>query len=443
MASVVLVAGERTEELRKFLEDRGSVDVLEAYESLQANEGILQNKVLIHDKLLYISREGNAGLVRDLQVLRDLYMMRSHFNPREIIFYVEDSEESEGKLTCEKTMTHLKSQASRDPRIVIPDYKIHTFDKNLTFDKIYSVLLGTVDPLDVNAAIDIIYRVDRNADSKKSFEAEDSVKLNLEPFKYKRLESHDVMKALAMKTDSGQVYMDNEQISLEKSDPVFEGLSLGEMTNKTVLVFSGNHRSGVSTFATAMSVSVVTSVDKLLYIDFSRCGSTGDMLIQNKIPFNEIDLRYFLSGSEVELEKGVNLLQVSSVEITSNLMNFISLNVNRIGAEVLVLDVDREDFVESHSKLESLNPQVFLMTSTGRQDIALVKDLFYNPEIKFNMVLSKFTEDTELVHLDMEPERIRYSIKNINKIFIPMLFSSLHALEGYLASKVLEEVYQV
>lgn len=437
MAKVMLVAGRGTSDLRRFLEDRGSVEVSHSYDSLQAHEAELKSGVFYVDKFIYISKPDNETLVRDMQILKELYLTGSYFLPSEILFYTVSPEGTDSTDYCEACMQYLERVSKEDPTIKVPQYNIYSFSTYPSFDKIYSILMGTAEPLDVAPTMDIVYRIERNSESKKSYEAEDTSEDFYEPFSYKRLRDYDLVKRQVIKSDSGQVIIDEPDMGLTKTNPSFGDIYVPDLAKKTTVLFSGNHRSGISTMAVAVSVSILTSLDKVLYVDLTKHKGALDLLLVGNVPFTQVTIKDLLQGSSVSFENGLNIVSLDNEDLFLHFIRLISSEPNRFDVNAIVFDVDREYFKDTHKLLSSLQPKTFLCSGTTKRDLSVVRDLFYTMNTDFDLILSKYYDDLVLSPPDVNTEEIRYQIDTVRRIIAPIVFSNL-ALDEYLAEKLLE-----
>ena len=135
MIKLMLVAGENSEKLAMFLEQRGTFSV-EFWTPDLANVEELQNKIIKVDKMLYLYQTGNVSvnIKSEMHTLQALIHSDGFFDPGEIVFIAKESDETDVALRYFKSVMQSCHYSK---------YNIQILKDELSFSAIYSSVLGT------------------------------------------------------------------------------------------------------------------------------------------------------------------------------------------------------------------------------------------------------------------------------------------------------------
>ena len=132
MIKLLIVAGNDTDKLAKYLEEKGSFSVDFQYSSLSDQVSEIKNSIIRVDKMLYIYKEENS-LREDMQVLTELLEKDSFFSVGEIIFIQKKSETSKDALKYFTTAMDICKYTNYSAKEAVGV---------LSFAEIYNLLLG-------------------------------------------------------------------------------------------------------------------------------------------------------------------------------------------------------------------------------------------------------------------------------------------------------------
>ena len=278
----MLVAGERTEKLAKFMEDKGTFSVEFAYESLSINLAQIKDSIISVDKMLYLYQPGSISIRSDMQILKDLLSQNGFFNANEIIFAVTESSDQK------KAISYFEA-AMKDCKF--ENYSIKKLAEKPSFSDIYNSILGISRSQNFKNSFVNVYRVERNSDSHKSYVGEDNKDVSIEPFNYDRLASYEQAKLDAIKVESGVQHKDVQHEEEKFSNVAFGALNINSIykTARTEIV-TGYSKTGVTTWTIAMALSTLYSQKTVTVIDFSDNCDCAEVLENNNIPFNQVPM---------------------------------------------------------------------------------------------------------------------------------------------------------
>lgn len=282
MINLMLIAGDRTEKLATFMEDRGTFTVEFAFDSLSMNLGQIKDSIINVDKLMYLYQPSNVSIRSEMQLLKELLSQNGFFNASEIIFAVTTTDDSE------KAIQYFEAAMN--------DCNYHTFSiKRLgakpSFADIYDAILGVSRSMNFMNSYKDVYRVERNSDSKKAYVPQDDSDLKIEPFNYDRLTAYNQAKLDSIKIESNIQHHDSMAESEKFDNPV-----LGSIEYQSVLhsarteIITGYSKAGVTTWACALANSTLLAQQDVTVVDFSDNCDFAEIMFNNNIPVNEISM---------------------------------------------------------------------------------------------------------------------------------------------------------
>lgn len=185
MIKLMVIAGNNSKNLAKFLEQRGTFSVDYVYNNLADNAQDLLVSVLKVDKLVYVyqinekTRQAEMNVRLDMQTLRSMLRHNKFFQAHEIVFLCNNSEYSlQAKQYFKTVMTECN----------VSSYHIGYLDSMSSFSSVYDSLIGVSNVKDFKNSYRNLYRRNSDDDSKIAYEPGDDRKSIIEAFDYGRLD---------------------------------------------------------------------------------------------------------------------------------------------------------------------------------------------------------------------------------------------------------------
>lgn len=283
MINLMIVAGDRTDQLSKFMEERGTFSVNYSYESLSLNLSNIKDSIIMADQLLYLYQEEIIDIRVDMQLLKDLLMNNGFFTVKEIVFIVPECKSAKKAINYFNTV--MKSSG-------FSNYSIKQVNEKPSFNDIYDSLIGVSKAQQFQNTYNNIYRVERGVDSKVAYEEQDDIDLSVEPFSYDKLKSYDMAKVTAQRAESGVVHQDDFVQDLKK----FPEPQLGQIAINSVLtetesfLITGLEKSGISTWSVALAESTKKTGKPITIIDFTDNRDIKSLLEQQGLAYSEVSM---------------------------------------------------------------------------------------------------------------------------------------------------------
>ena len=314
MIKLMIVAGNSTDKLADFLENRGTFSVQNRYDNF-SNLDEIQNEIINVDKLLYLykdSENSDVSIKSEMQALKTLLGTSGFFTVREIVFMLGTSDES-------KTAIRYFTTVMQDCKY--ENYSIKQLQGVASYSAIYDSLMGVSESRDFNNSYKKLYRVERNSDSDLAYKAENNSDLVIEPFSYTGVSEYDSRKKIAAKVDSGNVFTDAKDSEMEMYDaPHFGELEYdGEFNASRVHLVTGDSKSGKTLWSTILAGSARTAGRTVCVFDFTSKLGTDTLLKQSNIAFEIKTMKELLYDAELAKD---NLYVCSSSSEKENAIKF-------------------------------------------------------------------------------------------------------------------------
>ena len=404
MINLMIVAGDKTESLAKFMEERGTFSVSYAYESLGLNLGQIKDSIIIADQLLYLYQEGIIDIRVDMQVLKDLLTKNGFFTVKEIVFVVPECTSAKKAISYFNTVMQSSG---------FTKYNIREVVEKPSFNDIYDSIVGVSQAQDFHNTYSNVYRVERGVESKVAYEEQDDLELKVEPFNYDSLKAHEAAKLTAIRTESGVVHYDEHSNTIEKFDnPILGALDIKSVLSETEsFLVTGLAKSGISTWTAALAISTMRTGKPVTIIDFTDNRDIKVLLEQQGIPYNEVSMlsmtklynpktgvinictvrnsrensvkREFLQNlyNSNKMEKGYVFIAVNNrlcIDVTNILCSDLTQTffcMNPIESDVLSLQNDLAEYAEKKDITLILNDRIKMMEGSYLLDAQQVKKL--------------------------------------------------------------------
>lgn len=334
MSKIFLVAGTITNSLAEYLNTREAVEVSIAYESLYANAKLINSSMIRVDKLVYLYQNDEISIRKDMEVL--LTILQYNLNKiEEIIFLVKDSPNIETITNYFRTVTADSSYNN---------YVIKKFKGTISFPTIYDSVLGISESSGTTNKYTNIYRAERGEQSKEAYETSDDKDIKFEPFNYKSIMSMDNGKQIAIKTESGIPILDNPEQDLRKYPTIsLETITVDSSSiSANVLLFSGNPKSGSTTYSLAFAVSSAYANKKVLLINMCYYDSLSVSLDINSIKYSNIDCKKIISSEVINSETDITVLTLdrhNNHKIRFDILLYLIRNKSKLDFDYIFLDV--------------------------------------------------------------------------------------------------------
>ena len=261
----MLVAGENSNSLAEFLQQRGTFVVDFLYRDLYSNSQELLNSVIRVDKLVYVyqSREmdnlGGMFIRQEMQVLKSMYEDNKIFKASEVILLCSDDQ---GGNEIQEYFTVVMKDCE------VEKYSIKVLDSIGSFSSIYQNLIGVSLTANFDNQYRNLYRRSKGDDARMAYDPVDSSQMMIEPFNYDNLNSFKERQALMQQIESSEQLIDSE----DKRRETFNKLSMPqvalEKNRKSVFIVTGDQKAGKSYWATQIANSAVSQNKESVFCDF-------------------------------------------------------------------------------------------------------------------------------------------------------------------------------
>lgn len=418
MVSMMLVAGGASKSLADFFEKRGTFAVTNKYTSLEENISEIQSQIIKVDKLLYLfnseATTGSVDIRMEMRLLGKLLKDSTFFNPAEIIFMLKAGENNDVAVKYFKTIVE---DAKYD------NYAIKVIEGKLTYDVVYSSVMGISQVRDFNNTYRSIYKVSRDSTAELAYAAQDNQDMVVQLENNYRMNDYESHRDLLLRTSSrndinleqksrNHAVVDISSVGVEKREP-----------EHTVVVITGAGKSGKSIWTSVLSASAVDAGKKALVIDLTDNKDIGGFIGKTNVGCNTVSFKEFIEGNFTE--------SIVCCQPTADEQNVSVPFINYVLNEVFWYD---EVFVVTelykYKNLEGISTSVresILLTSSRERDITYISKevlpaLYGSICIILNNEFTEFSSD-EL----MDNREIRKIISDKHMLIAGKRFTSLDA----------------
>lgn len=263
MINVLLIAGDKTEKLTKFLEQRGAFEITNSYRSIAEDISTIRDSIINVDKMIYLLDSDTVNIRTEMQLLKELLLDEGFFTVREIVFIATES------VDADKAIRYFK--------VVMQDsnfsnYSVHKAKNKLSFADIFDLIIGISRAENYKNTYKSVYRVERNSESDVAYMAEDNSGMTVEPFNYERVQAYEAAKKNSLRAESGILHKDETSgVNIVTAADVDLGdLQLIDSVNNTeIFLVSGDRKTGVSTWSAALAASAKSAGKTVTLIDFT------------------------------------------------------------------------------------------------------------------------------------------------------------------------------
>lgn len=420
MIKLMIVAGDSSDKLANFLEQRGTFSVECSFPDLSNIEGI-HDKIIKVDKFLYLYRQKDTitSIKNEMQTLQQLLSGGSFFSPGEIIFIVRDEDDS---------VMALKYFKSVMQNCNYEDYSIKRIKGILSFSAIYDAIMGTSEVKDFKNQYRRVYRVERNGDSNTAYLPHDDKTLVVEPFTYDEINDYERRKQTAVKIDTGFMHTDNRDSDVDVFDnPLFNRIEYDDsIMQQRVILITGGSNSGKSVWTTALAASAVASGMSALILDYTQNQDIIELCNSLQTPHKEVSFKELLVNSR--LEPGtLNVCRFANVRERGVRMEFLQNFITRIdpGINAVLVATELCDYDQADKLLSDvLSTRIYTVTPLRCCIMSLLEILDKHKQEKRVVILNqavKLMNGMEFVDTSM----IRDMIDNQVRLVKPVFFDNL------------------
>lgn len=367
MLKVLLIAGEQTDSLAKYFNERGTLQVVRRYNNLVSNVDDIDGKILDVDKLVYVyNPSSEMNIKRDMGALKKLLKHVnegiSFFNVREISFFMQEDENSDNVLK-------FFNAAMRE--VEFENVNVYTPKEELTYIDIYNNLLGTTEGNNVNHTYMNIVRKPRGSQIKNVYDPK--IKdVNLEPFTYEHLDDHEKAKSNANKIGMEVKYTDLDS-GLEKFDrPYLGSFEVDDIfSKKNIYIVTGLPRTGVSTNTCVFATSSTLANKTVTVVNLTSNSDTQDYLRTMKTKCSKYSMGKFILLDKLEHKNLLNLIHIPHTisDVRKEGLGYILSHSNKIDSDIIIIECDNSmlDYVVSLCKYRIV--RIFYSCETLEKDI--------------------------------------------------------------------------
>lgn len=389
MINIMLIAGDKTEKLSEFLIQKGTFNLEYAFNSLSEDIHTIRDSIINVDKLVYLFDKQNINIRTEMQLLKELLNDEGFFTVREILFIVTDTNESD------KAIRYFKAVMSESAFV---NYNINKTSEKVSFADVFDFIIGLTQAENYSNTFKDVYRVERNSDSTVAYVGDYDEGLSVEPFSYEKLSLYENAKDTFRRTESGIYRKDiNSGINLE----TFENPDLGDLQivnsiNKIeTIIVSGDRKTGVSTWASALAISAVASNKQVSLIDFTDNSDIMDTLDVNKIIYKQVSMLDMLHKYKYD-ENCINLVSAFSPEeqeVRTEFLQHVYTNRNSL-APIVIIAIPERLFEITYAILVNEVTRILYCINPIYSDVITKQPLIssYANDEKFFLVLNKRIE---------------------------------------------------
>ena len=425
MIKLMLVAGENSEKLAMFLEQRGTFSV-EFWTPNLANVEELQNKIIKVDKMLYLYQTGNASvnIKSEMHTLQILIRSDGFFDPGEIVFIAKKSDETDIALRYFKSVMQSCNYSK---------YNVQILKDELSFSAIYSSILGTSRSRNFTNTYRNVYRVERDADADVAFSPSDDRNLIIEPFNYDSLREYEHNKVTIEKVDSGYVYTDNRDTNLKTyANPALGRIDFEDVVdNLQTVIVAGSEGSGKSVWSAALAASAVLKGGTVLVLDYTRNQEIGIVAAALGETVTKVGMKDLLLAKQ--LVSGIfnlcSFMQQEERNVRFEFLQHLCTAFQR-NCCIIILAVELEDLTAAEKIIrDSLIAKVFSVTPTRGNISRILPYTEFEDGIRKTVVMNQNSSLLSAMQY-VDATTMREMIDIGVKVVKPVTFSSKMSLHG-------------
>lgn len=419
MIRLLVVSSMRSQELGKFLAERGTFEIYRCYDSFKGNAEDLQNSIIKVDKTLYLYQldedgNSNVNIRADMQLLQRMLQSNAFFHPGEIVFMTQDEEQSR---QAERYFVSVMEECQ------YKNYSLQNIGEKISFSKVYSCLMGITEDVRFQNTYKPLWRAEKGSESSTAYEAQENRNLLLEPFTFENVKKYDNQKKVAAKATAAIEIKDTTDGMLKQySDPNFHRIRLGgEPLQGSVCLVTGKSKSGLSIWSSVLAISASVALERVLLLDYTGNQDIVPLLQENGIDFNQKRMKELLRRRPVE--EGLSVCGIVNDKEESIKMEFVQhfFAVTNSQFSQIIIAVDNVFFEKIFQALRGVVCKVFLTVVPRHPDVVELQ--------KFIQLFQDGDDITVLMNESMQLEGDNYltqqEVKNLLPFFSPRVVKSI------------------
>lgn len=425
MLKVLLVAGDQTESLAKYFNERGTLQVVRKYNNIVSNVNDIEGKIIDVDKLVYVyNPASDMNIKRDMgalkKILKEVNEGISFFNVREIIFCMQEDSTSNNVL-------RFFNAAMRE--VDFDNIDVFTPKEELTYIDIYNKLLGTTVGNKVNHTYMNIVRKPKGSQIKNVYDPK--VKdINLEPFTYEHLENHEKAKVTANKIGMEVNYCDLNNTREKFDRPYLGSFDVDDIFNKrNIYIVTGLPRTGITTNTCMLSASAVSANKSVTIINLTTTSDTQDYLRFMKVNCTKFSMSKFILQDKLEHKNLLNLVHIPHIisDVRKEGLGYILSHSSKIDSDIIIIECDTSmlDYIISLCNYRIV--RIFYSCETLEKDVnnilSYINTLAENNDI--TLLLSNLLRNMECFKR-ITPKQVKSRIANNITVVEPLEYDITH-----------------
>ncbi len=339
MINVMLIAGDKTEKLSKFLQQKGTFDIEYAYRSLTEEIVSIKDNIVNVDKLVYLLDNQILNIRTEMQLLKELLTTEGFFTAREIIFIVTENVDTDKAIKYFKTVM-IESD--------FQNYSINKTKNKVSFADVFDYIIGITHSDNYKNTFKEVYRVERHSDSDVAYIAQDDSDMLIEPFSYDRLKSYEAAKENSRRTESGILHKDIDtgiNVSTAPNVDLGDLQVVDSVKRIETIIVTGERKTGISTWASALAISAIAAGKTVTLIDFTDNFDIADLLEDNNQMFYPVRILEMLHNYKY-VENSINLVSTfneQEQQIRTEFLQHVFTNRNSL-APVCIIAIPEKLF---------------------------------------------------------------------------------------------------
>lgn len=431
MIKVMLVAGKGTEDLAKFLEQRGTFTVDFKFTELNGNSEQLLNSIIKIDKFIYVYQvdqttgKADTNIRLDMQMLQSLITGNKFFKSSEFIFIAGESQvDSQAKRYFSSVMTGSG----------ITSYSIQTLDSQRSFNSIYNGLIGVTETKDFANKYRNLYRRSKDDDAIMAYTPTDDRTSIIEPFNYDKLKSWDDRVKQADSLESAEPINDSDDTAHAfLTNPNFGTINVkGIVESGDFIIVSGDRKSGKATWASHLASSAIQNGKRTLIIDCTKSKQCANIISNNSIALQMV------TTIEILQEKKYTGNKMCQFELIESFPAFFRYLQNKRFTiyETIIFIVDLSYLAIVLNNSSALTTHVFCITYPFQKDVSELAVLLSGCGAKVLIPLSYIFADSDRFPDALQAKEIKELIPQA-KIINSYEFKNFK--DDWLYKKVIQE----
>lgn len=421
MLKVMLVAGDVTDDLSVYFNERGTLRVERKYKNLSGNYEDINGKIIDVDKLVYVySDKGNMNIKKDMGTLKKLLKEAnegtSFFNVKEISFFLQKNEHSDQVL---------KFFNSAMKEVDYTNISIYDSEQALTFIEVYNHLLGTSENNKITNKHMRVVRKPKGSQVRNVYDPK-KTNVSIEPFKYDHLDNYEKAKENASKLGLEVTYHDEDTSITKFDNPYLGSLELENIFGRrNVYITSGLPRTGVSTNTAVFSISSVLANKSVTIINTTQNNDTQEYLKEMQIKFTKFSMKKFVLTETLEHKNLLNIITLphNINDVRKEALGFILSNSSRITSDIILIETDKDllDYILDICKFRIC--RILFSCETLEKDINNIFSYINNISNEYDIVLILTELLKEMKHCRrLKPDKIRERFNGEVKIMPPVRY---------------------